>query len=68
MFDSDGKLTGAINMLVDISDEQAEALSAQAEKCRRLADATYNREMAEILGSMAEGYARTAAELCGKSA
>jgi PAS domain S-box-containing protein len=68
LFDSQGKLTGAINMLVDISDEQAEALSAQAEKCRRLADATYNREMAEILGSMAEGYDRTAAELCGKSA
>lgn len=67
LFNREGTLTGAINMLVDISNEQAGALNAQAEKCRRLADATYNREMAEILGSMAEGYERTADELSKKS-
>lgn len=66
LFDPEGTLTGAVNMLVDISDEQAGALNAQAEKCRRLAEATYNREMAEILGSMAKGYERTADELSKK--
>jgi PAS domain S-box-containing protein len=66
LFDSDGEFTGAINLLVDVSEEQVEALNAQAERCRRLAGATYNREMAEILGTMAEGYKRTAADLAKK--
>ena len=52
--------TGAINLLVDVSDEQVEALTVEADRCRRLADATFNREVSEILGSMADGYARTA--------
>jgi PAS domain S-box-containing protein len=63
LFDNQGKFTGAINMLIDVSDEQADALNAQAEKCRRLAGATYNREMSEILDNMAEGYERTAEAL-----
>jgi hypothetical protein len=63
LFDGEGKLTGAINMLIDVSDEQVDALTAQADRCRRLADATYNREMSDILGSMASGYERTAEEL-----
>jgi PAS domain S-box-containing protein len=63
LFDGEGKLTGAINMLVDVSDEQVDALTAQADRCRRLADATYNREVSDILGSMASRYERTAEEL-----
>src|SRR6478672_4968657 len=43
IFDKDGRLTGAVNMLIDVTDEQSEALHAQAEHCRRLADATYDR-------------------------
>lgn len=66
LFDSAGKFTGAINMLVDVSDEQIEALSAQAERCRRLAGATYSREMAGVLSNMAEGYEKTASELSRK--
>jgi len=31
-------------MLIDVSDEQAEALADQASRCRRLADAMYDRE------------------------
>ena len=63
LFDPEGSFTGAINMLVDVSDEQVAALSDQAERCRRLADATYNREVSEMLGNMADGYERTAEEL-----
>ena len=47
---------------------QAAALNAQAERCRRLAEATYNREMADMLRLMAEDYERTAAELFNKRA
>jgi PAS domain S-box-containing protein len=63
LFNSDGSLKGAINMLVDVSDEQVEALAAQAERCRRLAGATYNREMADILGNMAHGFEQTLSDL-----
>jgi hypothetical protein len=42
------------------SEEKPEDLSAQAERCRRLAGATYNREISEILGSMADEYQRAA--------
>ena len=66
LFDPEGNFTGAINMLIDVSEEQVEALSAQAEKCRRLAGATYNREMSQILGDMADGYERTASDLSTK--
>lgn len=63
LFDSEGEFSGAINMLVDVTDEQVEALNEQAERCRRLADSTYNREMSGILVEMAAGYEQTAGEL-----
>lgn len=63
LFGPDGNFTGAINLLIDVSDEQADALNIEAERCRRLADATFNREVSDILGTMAEGYERTAGEL-----
>lgn len=66
LFDTDGKLTGAVNMLIDVTDEQSQALHEQAERCRRLAEATYDRETSKILGDMAEGFHRVAAELLQK--
>lgn len=66
LFDSDGRFTGAINMLIDISEEQAAALTIEADRCRRLADATFNREVSDMLGNMAEDYERTACELLHK--
>ena len=47
LFDEDGELTGAVNMLIDVTEEQSEALHEQAERCRRLADALYSRESSE---------------------
>lgn len=63
LFDSEGGLTGAINMLVDVSEEQADALTAEADRCRRLSQATFNREISAMLGNMADGYERTAEQL-----
>jgi hypothetical protein len=68
LFDADGKFTGAINMLVDVSDRQAEALGEEARRCRRLAGATYNREMSGILDTMADEFERTAQGLAARSA
>lgn len=63
LFDKHGKLVGAINMLIDVSEEQSAALAEQARRCRRLAGATYDRDISDVLGAMAEEYDRTAADL-----
>jgi PAS domain S-box-containing protein len=59
LFDDDGKLTGAVNILIDVSAEQAAALGEQAARCRRLALATHDRDAAEVLTSMAAVYEET---------
>jgi PAS domain S-box-containing protein len=63
LFDKDGDLIGAANMLVDVTGEQTDALHAQADHCRRLAEATYDRQTSKVLGDMADGFDRTADEL-----
>ena len=66
LFDADGNLTGAVNMLVDVTNEQSEALHEQAERCRRLAGATYDRETSKVLGDMATGFDKTADRLSAR--
>jgi PAS domain S-box-containing protein len=63
LFDKSGAFKGAINMLIDISDEQVEALQEQAARCRRLANATDDESARGILRSMAAGYERSAGAL-----
>jgi PAS domain S-box-containing protein len=63
LFNGDGSLKGAVNMLIDVTDEQSEALSQQAGRCRRLADATYDRDTCSVLGAMADGFESTANKL-----
>jgi hypothetical protein len=50
------------------SQDNPEELAAQAERCRRLAGATYNREVSDILGNMADQYQRAARELLDRGA
>jgi len=63
LFDKSGQLKAAINMLIDISDEQAEVLKEQASRCRRLASATEDPAAREILRSMAAVYDQSAESL-----
>ena len=63
LFDKAGDLKGAINMLIDISEEQAETLKEQAARCRRLANSTEDLAAREILRSMAAGYEQSAQSL-----
>jgi PAS domain S-box-containing protein len=63
IFDDEGKLVGAVNMLIDVSNEQADVLAEQAKRCRRLADATYDRQTCGVLSAMADQFAETAAQL-----
>ena len=53
-------------MLIDVTEEQSRALHEQAEHCRRLADAMYDRRTSRILDDMASGFDRTADELTRK--
>ena len=66
LFDESGKFTGAVNLLIDVTDEQSEALHDQAERCRRLADATYDRATSKVLGDMASGFDTIAGKLSRK--
>jgi PAS domain S-box-containing protein len=66
LFDEAGKMTGAVNMLIDVTEEQSDALAAQAARCRRLADAIYNRQTSDVLATMAGRFDQTAAELADK--
>jgi PAS domain-containing protein len=63
LFDDDGALTGAVNLLIDVTDEQSDSLAEQADRCRRLAGALYSRESNTVLQQMAERFDRTAADL-----
>lgn len=66
LFDEVGTLTGAVNMLIDVTDAQTSSLHDQAERCRRLAKSTYDRWTCKVLGDMAEGFDKTADELAHK--
>jgi PAS domain S-box-containing protein len=68
LFDTDGKLSGAINMLVDVTEEQSFALAEQACRCRRLAEAMYDRDTSTVLATMAARFEQTAADLCARRA
>jgi PAS domain S-box-containing protein len=65
LFDAEGELTGAVNILIDVTEEQSQALTEQAGRCRRLAGVTYDRETSNVLGAMADGFERTAQDLFG---
>ena len=66
-FDEAGKIEGAVNLIVDVTHEQADALAEQAARCKRLARATTDAQASDILASMARGYAATAATLRAES-
>lgn len=55
--DEGGTLTGAVNLLIDITDRrQAEAMKAQALRCRRLAQTVSDPKTVRTLSLMAEDY------------
>jgi hypothetical protein len=66
LFDSSGAFVGAVNLLIDVTEEQSEALHEQAKRCRRLADATYDRATSRVLDEMASGFENVAARLNSK--
>lgn len=63
LFDDSGRLTGAVNMLIDVSASQAVHLREQAERCRRLARDINDQSVRTMLSAMAQGYDRTVAAL-----
>lgn len=68
LFNPEGEFIGAVNVLIDVTDEQSQSLHEQADRCRRLAGATYDRETSKVLGDMASSFDKTAHELSSKPA
>ena len=67
IFASDGSLIGAINLLIDIGDRrQSDALLAQAQRCRRLAQSIMDERTIETLLLMASEYEEKAEGLAGR--
>jgi hypothetical protein len=57
ILDEDGLLTGAVNILIDVTDRrQAEALKVQALRCRRLARSVSDPRTVKTLTLMAADY------------
>lgn len=66
LFDEDGAVTGAVNMLIDVTDaRQADALAAEAARCRRLAGSIGDERTIRTLRLMADEYAQKARSLRG---
>lgn len=64
IFDQEGGFAGAVNLLVDISDrKRADYLTAQAQRCRRLAGTIGDRGTVQTLSRMAAEYEAEAGAL-----
>lgn len=63
LFDGSGTMTGAVNLLIDVTAEQDEALRSQAERCWRLAKSVTDPSASRVLGDMAISYESSAASL-----
>jgi PAS domain S-box-containing protein len=57
LFDESGRFAGAVNLLLDVTEQKRpDFLDAQAERCRRLAQAVDDPAAAGTLGLMADKY------------
>ena len=57
IFDEEERLTGAVNLLVDLGDARYhDHLRIQSARCRRLASSVGDTRTADILHAMADGY------------
>lgn len=65
LFDKAGAMTGAVNLLIDVTAEQGRELRSQANRCRRLAKSVTDSQASRVLEDMAIGYERSAASLPG---
>jgi PAS domain S-box-containing protein len=57
LLDEEGNLTGAINLLLDVTGlKQAQTLRAQAARCRRIVNLMHDQHSVKLLASMAAEY------------
>ena len=64
IFDAEGDLLGAVNILIDAAEtRRAELLWSQASKCRRLAMTVGDQQTADTLALMAAEYERKACDI-----
>jgi PAS domain S-box-containing protein len=62
-FDDAGNLIGAVNLLIDVTEEQARVLAEQGARCKRLSREVLNNKDSDMLAALGERYAAMAAAL-----
>jgi hypothetical protein len=66
LVDEGGEIAGAVNILIDVTDErQAGELRSQARRCRRLAASLTDERVIDTLLLMADEYEEKAGSLHG---
>lgn len=65
IFDKNGQLTGAVNILIDVSRSQRNELRFQSGYCRRLAQTASDSNTKAVLNTMAESFEASADSLAG---
>lgn len=63
LYDEAGVLIGAVNLLIDVSEEQRSALQEEATRCRRLSRTSGDQWSGKVLRDMAEGFEKSAKAL-----
>ena len=63
LFDEHGKLTGAVNMLIDVTEEQSERFTIRPTAAAASRKQCTTANTSKMLGDMADGFDRTATEL-----
>jgi PAS domain S-box-containing protein len=63
LYDEAGALIGAVNMLIDVSEEQRSALQEEAKRCRRLSRTSRDQWSGKVLRDMADGFESSAKAL-----
>jgi PAS domain-containing protein len=61
--DEEGRLTGAVNLLVDVTDQKATALRSEARRFRRMSESINDQRTIDILHSMAAEFDSKADEI-----
>lgn len=64
LFDTDGNITGAVNLFIDLTEfKQAQTMWSSAARCRRLADTTTDPTTKDTLEVMAAEYSEKARKI-----
>ena len=63
LLDDEGRMTGAVNLLVDVTEQKSKALRSEARRFRRMSESINDQRTIDILYSMAAEFDDKADEI-----